>query len=229
MRVARCGHIPTTSNSCSSLIIAALLAQHPITWPAGGPCGLPPHTARLAIASVPRGIGLLQSAFGLVVLHDTHAALVGHLDALTARLPASFDELGPDLVHVCVAGALEAPQPHESLPATRPSPRHLIVSGPDALQCGGIMLHDERAVAEALLEVREAGGRAVPLQPAEVAGQPEREFTAAWRAMGRQARARCCAKRRELLRSYGGAYARLADVQHGTLTARVVDAPDLEL
>lgn len=206
-----------------------------LTWRHEQP-DLDPRTARLAIASTPRGDGLLHSAFGLLVARKTHAALLGRLEALIARLPASFAELDGEVAHNCLAGPLDPARAFDprrvadaACAAARSDPRHLVVTDATVLWIHREEMQQRAAVAAVLLSLRNAGARALPLQPGEVVGQPQRAYAARCSAMGPDAQTLCEAARLELLRSYGGVYVRFLEGTRSQFELRAVGAPDLEL
>ena len=212
------------------MVALALLRHDTLHW-TDEQRDLDARTARLAVGALPRGIGLLSSAFGLLIARTTHAALTERLAGLAARLPASLDELHKDLAPTFLVGWLDplCAWVPPARPAARADPRHLVITNPHALQFSGAQLADRDRVAEALAEVYRAGARAVPLQPAELPGEPEAMFQVAWDAMDLPQRALCCRQRADLLLGLGVVYVRQVGEGVGALPACRVGAPDLDL
>ena len=179
-------------------------------WGADHP-QLDPRTARLAVVSIPRGTGLVHSAFGLLVARKTHAAVVGRMLRLSARLPASFAELDRHLVHGCRAGWLDAAGTYVQ-PAAAPErsdPKHLIVTQPRRLRCTDVDLWRECEVASALWELRSAGARAVPLLIAHIPCDGELRYGVMFSEMTAEAWRANAAEQCEFLKSLGGVYSAL--------------------
>lgn len=187
------------------------------------------RTARFAVTTVPRGIGLLGSAFGLRVATRTHRALVKRLVELTNALPAGVDTLDAEVVHTYKAGliTLKGETAPELLPAAAANPKHLLVTAPERLRHHGQHLVGECQAAEALAELKAAGARALPLMQADLLGDGERRNLA---FAGSPAFEACKQQRRELLQGMGGAYLQLLEPhdQEGTWWYRVI-LPDVVL
>lgn len=180
------------------------------------------------MGSVPRGIGLLSSAFGLLVARKTHATLFGRLVRLTEGLPGSFDELQRQLAHVFQVGVFKRARVTPERPESRLKPGHLVVADTRRLRYDRARLACEREVTEALSELKAAGARALPLVPAELWGEPERRWAEAWAELAKRPveQTACNKQRQELLSGLGGAYVKAADLN---FLVTAVDVPDLQL
>lgn len=189
-------------------------------------CDLDPRTARLAIVSVPRGIGLLSSAFGLRVARNTHTALLTRLALLVEVLPGSFADLEHELVHAFSLGWLDLSYTYAppTRPAARAEPRHLVLASPRQLRYNAVLQMSRPEVAALLVELRRLGARAVPVSMAELQGTSLQDsFTAKKTAVCPES----AYAMRELLEGMDAVYARVS--RHDPSASPVYTAPDLQL
>ena len=140
---------------------------------------LDPRTARLAICNIPRGDGLVSSAFGMLHCKDDVQTLLQRWLAPRQPGDAACLDLERHTLFAYEAGCI-----HEGTECDFPAPPrrarrvpgHFIVRSCSALTCQGSTITSDSAAVEALAEMRAAGARALPLLPGSAPGEQERAF-----------------------------------------------------
>lgn len=143
-----------------------------------GASGRDPRTARFAICPVPRGGGLVASAFGMLCCRDAVGALLRRWLAPRQPGDAACTEFEEHTVVAYRAGWLDNDELYirPRAPPARTDPRHYIVRDIGAFKCQGVQLRSVEMAAEALAELRAAGARALPLLFGYSSSEEDRAF-----------------------------------------------------